>query len=62
MEQTALVTNKDFPFDTQFLLDYGLFPTEAYQHGDVRGFFRQVKIGNLKAVHKMVEAYPLLVF
>ena len=62
IEQCKLIRNGNFRVSSEVLLERSLFPSEPYEHGDVKQFIREIKYGRLDLVEKMIKDDPLLVF
>ena len=62
IEQVKIVSNDKFPLNKEAIFDRSLFPTEAYQHGEVKDFLRAVKSGDVLEAHKMIHIDPTIVF
>ena len=62
IEQCKLIRNGNFRVSSEVLLERSLFPSEPYEHGEVKQFIREIKYGRLDLVEKMIKDDPLLVF
>ena len=62
LDGVKILSDPSFPHGYNFLMHNSLFPRRSFQVGNVAGFLKQIKRGNLEKVRDMITAEPLLVF